>query len=557
MNLIVETYFKGKSTLFLALTALSSWAIVSFGQPAWIPVLGPLAAIVGYALFWQILSQIDSRKKRFYISWLWFAAVQAVQLSWMSSTEYQGKYIYIVYLFVMSALGLQFAWLSDMITKDTDIGFKKIVCASGVWALFEWLRLFFMCGFPFNPIGLSFSCTLIGRQFASFGGVYFLSYWVILTNLIALKFFHNPLKKTGSFLVLVSLLPYVYGALHWGYHKQKIDRYSGHTNALLVQTALDPEKKTGMRGFDRMMPPIQQWSAILSYLRPYEHHRTDLIVLPECSVPFDVSSPLFTKETLQHVISYHYGMRGEEVLSEILGEEEMGSNATLSQFLADYHKASVIVGLQSFGETKAYASAVHFRPHKPYEIYHKRVLLPIVEYLPFKWCRDLAARYHIHGWYEPGQESKVFHSKSKVAPSICIEELYPHLSRKNRQQGAEAFVNITNDVWFPNSRLPKQHYDHGVLRAVENGVPLLRSCNTGITAGVDALGQEVGQFGSKNKSSQWARGAYFVSLSKYSYKTPYLFWGDFFFLSLSMLSVLTYILKRPVLRLLRVGGVVK
>src|SRR5262249_32659659 len=156
-----------------------------------------------------------------------------------------------------------------------------------------------------------------------------------------------------------------------------------------------------------------------------------------------------------------------------------------------------------------YTAAHHFSPWQDkVGRYEKRVLVPLAEYMPFKWCESLAKAYGIVSFYTPGKEAKVFEGFLPFAASICYEETFPDLIREGRLKGAEAFVNITNDNWYPNSKLPRQHFDHGKLRAIENGVPLFRACNSGVTTAVDSLGRICGRL-------EAAKGALFVEVPSY------------------------------------------
>ncbi len=123
---------------------------------------------------------------------------------------------------------------------------------------------------------------------------------------------------------------------------------------------------------------------------------------------------------------------------------------------------------------------------------------------------------------------KVFASKVPLSASICYEETFSHHMRQSRQKGASMFVNLTNDNWYPNSKLPQQHFDHARLRAVENGVPMVRACNTGVTAAIDSLGRIIGQITEETRA-----GVLVAKVPLYHYSTLYSFWGDWGIVSLS------------------------
>ena len=76
---------------------------------------------------------------------------------------------------------------------------------------------------------------------------------------------------------------------------------------------------------------------------------------------------------------------------------------------------------------------------------------------------------------------------------VCYEIIFPGLVRGFVRQGADVLVNITNDAWFGDSAAPRQHWSAAVLRAVENGRPVLRCANTGISGVIDPLGRVLHQ----------------------------------------------------------------
>ena len=129
--------------------------------------------------------------------------------------------------------------------------------------------------------------------------------------------------------------------------------------------------------------------------------------------------------------------------------------------------------------------------------------------------------------------------------SICYDETFPQKVREGRKLGAKLLVNVTNDGWYPFSRLPSQHFEHAKFRAIENGAPLIRACNTGVSASVDSLGRTVACLKEKNSKNLLYAKALFSEVETYTYSTLYTFWGDWGMVSLCLLFLGNFLsLKR-------------
>lgn len=539
-----------KKHLFCSTIFVLSFFIVAFGQPDASSLLSVLASGIGFALFWLILFAYPSTKVRFRVSFAWFTAVQAVQMAWLATPEYQGVYIFFVYGLLSMLLGLEFGLLSLLFPKKKRVALSRLFGIAALWTLFEWSRLFILCGFSLNPAGLSMTAFPVSAQLASIFGVFGLSFWVMLANLLFLNFYLQRKKSYGISAAAVFLFPYLFGLLHIQYHDQRRGKNSQTYNVALVQTGLLPDEKYFF--YDKkgaFVSPYEQWLAILKYLKEFEGRKIDLIVLPESAVPFSAKPYVYPYEQVNGVLASVWGenARFDDLLISPFALSKDGwrvNNLFWAKTIADQYGAEVVLGLDDTDHHlgKSYNAAFHLMPRQTaIGRYEKRVLLPLAEYLPYSFLRSLAARYGIVDFFSHGKEATVFRGGCPLNVSICYEECFSHLMREGRINGAKLFVNVTNDGWYPSSRLPLKHFFHGKLRAIENGVPLVRACNTGVTAGVDSLGRIVAVF---DEEAKIKKGAILVSLDLYAYSTLYTRFGDYLIVTLCILFLIVFALRR-------------
>ena len=506
-----------------------SWTLVAFGQPAWSPVLSLFASVAGYALFWVIFKEIVSKKKRFIYSCAWFMCVQAIQLSWMSATAYHGIYILCVYVGVIVWFGIQFGLLSLLFPENSDITIFRCCVIASSWVLMEWSRLFFFCGFPFNFCGVTLAAFAISSQLASVIGTLGLSFVVMLLNMFGVRALLRPSKSRWYMYFGGVGCVYVFGILHWSYHHWMHGLYKEHYRVALIQTGLKPEEKVPLEGKEEsFVSPFQQWYDILSYLKKQKVEKLDLIVLPEAAIPFGVTKAVYPVEDVERILRHMWGINYKEflpTLGSFYVKEGIASNAFWAQAIANYYQAEFVVGLDDYDKVLAssYNAAFHFIPNKEIlQRYEKCILVPLGEYLPLIWLKSLVAKYGVFDFATPGLGAKIFGEKVNVAISICYEECFGHFMRQGKEKGAQLFVNVTNDGWYLPSKLPKQHFYHARLRSVENGVPLLRACNTGVTAAIDSLNNIQAIF----SLNELAKGALIVDVPLYHYRTLYTLYGD-------------------------------
>jgi apolipoprotein N-acyltransferase len=537
-----------------------SFFLVAFGQPVWTWWTGLLAAFFGFALFWRVLLDISLKKERFIVSMGWFAAVQMVQLGWFASHPF--IYIYAVLFFCAYLMGAQFGFIGMLIQPAAFDRPLQLLAIASLWTLFEWSRLFILSGLSFNPVGLALSGSIYPLQFAALGGAFFLSFWVMATNLFVLRAWIKRGKINGAIAGSLALFPYLFGVLHYHAHYPHLLENQKEITALLVQPALPlEENQRFMSAEEARQAVLERWKHVIGTTVQHRGKPTDLIVLPEYVVPYGTFPPVFPIREVKQLFSELFGKEGVQALPPLKkpladyvitdqGMRWLVSNAFIVQGLANFFHSYVIAGLEDsvyLDETNrdyaSYSSAFHFKPEggRP-ERYDKRVLVPMGEYIPFKWCRQLASRYGISGSFTPGVEARCFNGPVACGAAICYEETYGDLMRENRQKGALLLVNLTNDGWYPHSRLPKQHFDHARLRTVENGIPLIRACNTGITGGVNSLGEVIDVIGPDFMRTQKTADAIHLKIPIYTYSTLYARWGDRFILSLSSLIIFSFFL---------------
>jgi apolipoprotein N-acyltransferase len=127
------------------------------------------------------------------------------------------------------------------------------------------------------------------------------------------------------------------------------------------------------------------------------------------------------------------------------------------------------------------------------DAYDKVHLVPFGEYLPWRWLFDavgIRQLVAVAGGFAPGAILRTLTAGSAppFGPLICYEVIFPAAVLAPGERPAW-LINVTNDAWYGNTPGPYQHFLQAQVRAVEEGLPLVRAANSGISAIVDSYGR--------------------------------------------------------------------
>jgi apolipoprotein N-acyltransferase len=132
-------------------------------------------------------------------------------------------------------------------------------------------------------------------------------------------------------------------------------------------------------------------------------------------------------------------------------------------------------------------------------VYDKLHLVPFGEYLPFQNLMErlgFVQLTKVQGGFIPGDRRRTMEipNAPRMLPLICYEAIFPgDVATRDERPGW--IINLTNDGWFGISTGPYQHLQQVRLRAIEEGLPVVRAANTGISAVIDPMGRVVAELG--------------------------------------------------------------
>lgn len=367
-----------------------------------------------------------------------------------------------VYLMLVAYLAAYFFVLFFLVRKGEEKGIAVTVSFPILWVGLEFLRSFLLTGFPWASLGYSQYRILPLIQVADITGVYGLSFLIVLANCVLYLAVRSTRRGTvtracvgRNAAVFLALLMVV---LLYGSFRLRHEQAGTPMQVALVQGNIDQ----GIKWNPAFMEETLSIYARLS--RRAAADGVDLVVWPESAAPFFFQQ---AGEPSQRIVNLAREIRAPI----IFGSPAFDDGGDHRKF---FNSAFLV---SSSGEVLGRSDKMHLVPFGEY--------VPLAKLLPFVHKLVVGV-----GDFSPGDSLVTLDpGKGKVGVLVCFEGIFPDLSRRYVREGARLLVNITNDGWYGRSSAPYQHLSMAVFRAVENGVPLVRAANTGISALIDRTGR--------------------------------------------------------------------
>jgi apolipoprotein N-acyltransferase len=239
-------------------------------------------------------------------------------------------------------------------------------------------------------------------------------------------------------------------------------------NIRIVQANIGNDSKTASENGD-LKSIYQIFSTYYDLSLKKSLKQIDLIIWPETAFPYNINTKLLKRSiyNIPHLI--------EEILRK--------------------SKSNLFLGVRDApSEKKLYNSGMFLDKDFNFDIYYKNKLLPFGEDLPLGPLTQIVKPYFPSiAFFDKGDKTTIFKLKNNIhfSSMICYEVLFPKLiynQIRDVKKVPHFFVNITNDSWYGNTSEPEQHLFLSRWRAIEFGIPLVRSTNTGISTIINPKG---------------------------------------------------------------------
>ena len=374
------------------------------------------------------------------------------------------------YLALFPAFGFGLARL--IWSKD---GSRVIALAASLTAS-EWLRGHVLTGFPWNAFGYALTNPLALAQLASLIGLWgltFLSVAIFASPAVLIDGNSRGRRPWAApvMALLVLMAMGIFGAVRLGLQPTTT---VANVKLRIMQPNLQQDVKFNYAAKAEVMRKYLTLSDRASGPQSTGVRDASILIWPESAFPFFLTREADALAQIDDLLPKGTILITGSVRAPDLPPGTRITRAYNSIYAID-HDGSVL------------------------SIYDKLHLVPFGEFLPFQdWMEKLGfvQLTRVQGGFIPGTGRRAMEipNAPRALPLICYEAIFPdEVAARGDRPGW--IINLTNDGWFGISTGPYQHLQQARLRAIEQGLPVLRAANTGISAVIDPMGRIVARLG--------------------------------------------------------------
>jgi apolipoprotein N-acyltransferase len=391
------------------------------------------------------------------------------------------------------------AWAAKKIANRWSflgVGWRRLIVLSIAWTAGEWLRGHVFTGFPWNPLAHVWAFATPLLQGATVVGVY---------GLGTLSFLVLAAPAAGWRATGVALVAVVAMGAAGQFTMSAVNEKSGGPLMRIVQPNVAQAEKWRPENRERELRKL------LDLSRGEGFDKLAAVIWPETAVPFVVQPDSEVLPVLAQAAP-----PGGYLLAGAARAEQRVEDGVWNSLLA----------IDRAGAVVAHFDKVH--------------LVPFGEYIPFH--KQLAPLSGLigRGSFEVGASfvTLALPGLPPFSPVICFEVIFP-ADVTGPGARPQWLLNVTNDAWFGVSSGPYQHLTSARLRTIEEGLPMVRAANTGVSAVIDAYGRVLAALDMERA------GVIDHELPPARAATPYGRWHDWLLLLLVCILALLAALIRP------------
>ena len=506
-----DNIFKRIDLYLIKLPGWRLFAISFFSGALAVFAFAPLHMIFMLLPSFSILTLLSVRqqswKKAFIIGWWWGAGFFSAGLYWISMALLvdAGQFAWLIPI-AISVFALGFGLFVAVAAAVTN-RFARSSMASGAlllaasWTILEWVRSWLLTGFPWNLIGSVWTFSDHALQTAAYIGTYGLGTLTVLAASAPAALIQGR-KGFASMAILLPALLLVAGGVRL---MDAPDDVHDGVRLRLIQPNISQRDKWDRDLLEsHMMAQLEMGAAKPDAGKPAPTH----IIWGETQAPFFVAEH-------QPWINKISSMTPPSGLTIV------GAPRKLSKEGEPFKVANSMLAIDpELNAVSAFYDKFHLVPFGEY--------VPLADFLPIEKITKGS------GEFTPGPGITTMNLKGlpALSPLICYEIIFP-LAVASRDVRPEWLLNLTNDAWYGKTQGPHQHFALSRMRSVEEGLPLVRVANTGISGVVDAYGRIVA------KTPLGVRAALDSDLPKaLSHRTIYSMFGNALPLGLAILIII-------------------